>query len=424
MSAPAAGPSKYDIIQIEKNGETIDLKGGTLSVDYYESLYSPSVTARVLYMDAGGNIEDKKSSKLVSVKEGLPIEGLEDVKLKISPTRGKVIDFTKDPFKVDAFPTLSKEANRETVVLSLVSPKQIINDETPVFDKYKGKISDTVKKILKEKFKITNDKIKIDKTKNDYNFLGKGRGGLNLIIDLCKRSVPEGKDADPGYFFFQTKSGFKFKSIDSMLDDKPKFTFNYFGGFRKDNTKDDNDNKLVREPIFQKDQNISNTLKNGVYRSRNIFFDPRTFSYEEINYDISKDGVSTTLGKAPPFAKDVNGFTKTFHHILDVGSLDSNVSTKVNNDPRLWQAKSVMRYNLLHSQIVNIQVPCNTEIEAGDIIKLEIESISDNKEENPYDEQQSGKYLVLHLCHHFDSKRSFTSMTLVRDTYGRRGSKK
>ena len=119
MSAPAAGPSKYDIIQIEKNGETIDLKGGTLSVDYYESLYSPSVTARVLYMDAGGNIEDKKSSKLVSVKEGLPIEGLEDVKLKISPTRGKVIDFTKDPFKVDAFPTLSKEANRETVVLSL-----------------------------------------------------------------------------------------------------------------------------------------------------------------------------------------------------------------------------------------------------------------------------------------------------------------
>ena len=56
MSAPAAGPSKYDIIQIEKDGETIDLKGGTLSVDYYESLYSPTVTAKIVYMDAGGNI--------------------------------------------------------------------------------------------------------------------------------------------------------------------------------------------------------------------------------------------------------------------------------------------------------------------------------------------------------------------------------
>ena len=53
-----------------------------------------------------------------------------------------------------------------------------------------------------------------------------------------------------------------------------------------------------------------------------------------------------------------------------------------------------------------------------------LHSISDKKEENPYDEQQSGNYLILNLCHHFDSKRSFTSMTLVRDTYGRRGSKK
>ena len=422
MSAPAAGPSKYDIIQIEKDGETIDLKGGTLSVDYYESLYSPTVTAKIVYMDAGGNIEDKKSSKFVSVKEGLPITGLESVKIKISPTRGKVLDFSKDPFKVDACPTLSKEANRETVALSLVSQKQITNDETPIFDKYTGKISDTVKKILKEKFKLTNDKIKIDPTKNGYNFLGKGRGGLNLILDLCRRSVPVKGDA--GYFFYQTKSGYKFRSIESLLSEKQKFTFNYFGGFKKDNTKDDNDNKLVREPIFQKDQNVSQVLKGGVYRSRNIFFDPRTFCYEEINYDISEKGVSKTLGKAPPFEKDVKGFTKTFHHILDVGSLDSNPSTEVNNDPREWQASSVMRYNLLHSQIVNIQVPCNSEIEAGDVVRLEIESISDKKEENPYDEQQSGNYLILNLCHHFDSKRSFTSMTLVRDTYGRRGSKK
>ena len=417
MSAPAAGPSKYDIIQIEKDGETIDLKGGTLSVDYYESLYSPTVTAKIVYMDAGGNIEDKKSSKFVSVKEGLPITGLESVKIKISPTRGKVLDFSKDPFKVDACPTLSKEANRETVALSLVSPKQITNDETPIFDKYTGKISDTVKKILKEKFKLTNDKIKIDPTKNGYNFLGKGRGGLNLILDLCRKSVPVKGDA--GYFFYQTKSGYKFRSIESLLSEKQKFTFNYFGGFKKDNTKNDNDNKLVREPLFLKDQNVGQVLKGGVYRSRNIFFDPRTFCYEEINYDISEKGVSKTLGKAPPFEKDIKGFTKTFHHILDVGSLDSNASTEINNDPRLWQASSVMRYNLLHSQIVNIQVPCNSEIEAGDVVRLEIESVSDKKEEGASDEQQSGNYLILNLCHHFDSKRSFTSMTLVRDTYGK-----
>ena len=77
-----------------------------------------------------------------------------------------------------------------------------------------------------------------------------------------------------------------------------------------------------------------------------------------------------------------------------------------------------MRYNLLHSQMMEIQVPCNLELRAGDVIKVEIERQGDDKELGGLDEHTSGKYLILHLCHHFDSKRSFTSMTLARDTYG------
>ena len=52
-----------------------------------------------------------------------------------------------------------------------------------------------------------------------------------------------------------------------------------------------------------------------------------------------------------------------------------------------------------------------------------IESQKDDKVDSPSDEQQSGKYLILHLCHHFDTLRSFTSLTLVRDSYGVRRSK-
>ena len=79
-----------------------------------------------------------------------------------------------------------------------------------------------------------------------------------------------------------------------------------------------------------------------------------------------------------------------------------------------------MRYNLLHSQICSIQIPCNVELEAGDVIEIELETASDNKDLGQFDETQSGKYIILHLCHHFDEKRSVTALTLVRDTYGRR----
>ena len=419
----AVSPSKYNRIELQKKGkDPVELKGGVVSVDYYESLYSPTVTANIMYMDAGGNFEDDKN-KLTSVKEALPITGLEDLFFNITNETGELKFVKKDAFKVSKSPVMTRESNRQAVLLSLVSPKMKDNNDTPIFDKYKGKISDTVKKILKEKFKISNDKVDIEPTQNGYNFLGKGRGGLDLILDLCKRSIPVKGDA--GFFFYQTKSGFKFKSINELLSQKPDFTLVYFGGLKQDNTEDGgNDNKIMMPPRFEKDQDVMKALKGGVYRSRNIFFDPRTFCYEEVTYDISaKDGIKKTLGGAPPFADDVKSFTKTFHHILDVGSLDSNPSTDINNDPRDWQASSVMRYNLLPSQVVHIQIPCNLKLEAGNVVKMDIESTSANKEEGAKDEQQSGNYLILNLCHHFTDRRSITSLTLIRDTYGIKRSK-
>ena len=418
---PAVSPSKYNRIELQKKGkQPVELKGGVVSVDYYESLYSPSVTANVMYMDAGGNLEDDKN-KLTSVKEALPITGLEDLFFNITNETGELKFLKKDAFKVSKAPVMTRESNRQTVLLSVVSPQLKQNNDDPIFDKYKGKISDTVKKILKEKLKISNDKLDIEPTKNGYNFLGKGRGGLDLVLDLCKRSVPVKGDA--GFFFYQTKSGFKFKSINELVSQKPEFTLVYFGGFKNDMTEDNNDNKIMMPPRFEKDQDVIKSLKGGVYRSRNIFFDPRTFCYQEVTYDISKEGVKKTLGGAPPFADDVKSFTKTFHHILDVGSLDSNPSTEINNDPREWQASSVMRYNLLHSQVVHVQIPCNLKLEAGNVVKMEIESTSSDKEEGAKDEQQSGNYLILNLCHHFTDRRSITSLTLVRDTYGIKRSK-
>ena len=417
----AVSPSKYNRIELQKKGKkSVELKGGVVSVDYYESLYSPTVTANVMYVDAGGNLEDDKN-KLTSVKEALPITGLEDLFFNITNETGELKFLKKDAFKVSKAPVMTRESNRQAVLLSVVSPQLKQNNDDPIFDKYMGKISDTVKKILKEKLKISNDKLDIEPTQNGYNFLGKGRGGLDLVLDLCKRSVPVKGDA--GFFFYQTKSGFKFKSINELISQKPEFTLVYFGGFKQDNTEDNNDNKIMMPPRFEKDQDVIKSLKGGVYRSRNIFFDPRTFCYEEVTYDISKEGVKKTLGGAPPFADDVKSFTKTFHHILDVGSLDSNPSTEINNDPREWQASSVMRYNLLHSQVVHIQIPCNLKLEAGNVIKMEIESTSANKEEGAKDEQQSGNYLILNLCHHFTDRRSITSLTLVRDTYGIKRSK-
>ena len=419
MSQKASAPAIYEVLTISKNGKEVALQGKTINFNYYESLYSPVITANMMFVDAGGTTPDKKEN-LTSVKDGLPITALEDVKVKIQ-TKFGTLDFTKDAFKVTSSPIMDQESNRQTVLLNLVNDKEIKNSEIPIFDRFVGKISDTVIKILQQKLQISQDKIDVESTKNSYGVTGKGRGALNIILDLCRRSVPVKGDA--GYFFFQTQDGFNFKSIDALLSQDSKQKYIYSGALRDNSDNSDNDFKIVLAPTVKKDQDITQALKNGTYVNRNVFFNPQTFEHSEIVFSVNKDGVKKTLGGDLPIKpEEVKGFTKTNHHILDIGSFEAQNLTP-NNDPREWQATSQMRYNLLHSIVIKIQIPCNTELRAGDIIEIELESQQEDKVESSTDEQQSGKFLILHLCHHFDTLRSFTSLTLVRDSYGIRRSK-
>ena len=419
MSSGASRAAIYEVLTISKEGKEEPLTGKTVNFNYYESLYSPVVSGNLTYVDAGGSTEDKKDN-LTSIKDGLPITALEDLKVKIQTAFG-TLDFTKDPFKVTSSPIMHQESNRQTVLLTFVNDKELKNSEVPIFDRYVGKISDSIKKILLEKLQISNDKIDIEATKNSYGFVGKGRGALNIILDLCRRSVPVKGDA--GYFFFQTQDGFKYKSINSLLSQEPKQKYLYYGAMRTNQENSDNDFKILLPPKVKKDQDITKTLKDGTYVNRNVFFNPQTFEHSEVVFSVDKDGVKKTLGGELPIkTNDLKSFVKTNHHILDIGSFEVQ-NQNPNNDPREWQASSTMRYNLLHSIVMEIQIPCNTELMAGDIIEIEIESIKEDMAQSPSDEQQSGKYLIMHLCHHFDSLRSFTSLTLVRDSYGIRRSK-
>ena len=164
MSQKASSPAIYEVLTISKNGKEEVLVAKTVNFNYYESLYSPVITANMVFLDAGGSTPDDKEN-LTSIKDGLPITALEDVKVKIA-TKFGTLDFTKDAFKVVSSPIMHQESNRQTVLLNLVNQKEILNSEIPVFDRFVGKISETVKKILQQKLQLSNDKIEVESTKN------------------------------------------------------------------------------------------------------------------------------------------------------------------------------------------------------------------------------------------------------------------
>lgn len=429
MANAAAAASKYEEMVVSRTkkktgqgnqGKTVtkSVNGKVTSFSYYESVYSPATTASVTYVDSGE-----------STKNQLEISGYEDFIFKIQSKYG-TLDFKSNKransgMRVKSAPTIAQESNREAVLLELASKWEFINKRSPVHDKYSNvTIGDAVIIILKRKLGVDYDFFDVEATKNMYDFTGNGKSPFEIITDLARKAVPV--KGDPGFFFYETQDGFNFKSVQSLVSQEPKQVYVYNGSFRADPKGDDNDFKILKQPNFIKDQDIISSLESGTYSSRNLFFNPFNKEYVERIYKINEDGgIDQALGTSAEVDEELtSGYMKTNQDVLDVGSLKVGVSTSINNTPAEWQAKSAMRYNMLHSQIVELMVPCNVELRAGDVIKLEIENLANEKCAEPIDKRQSGKYLILHLCHYFDSNKSVTSLTVCRDTYGLHTSKK
>jgi len=128
----------------------------------------------------------------------------------------------------------------------------------------------------------------------------------------------------------------------------------------------------------------------------------------KISLPTMGEGIDTSLGDVP---------SRILCGIVDVGTLDKDVSTETNADPEKYQAQSIMRYNLLLTQSVSMMIPCNTDLRAGDIIKCEFPKIS-SQDADELDTETSGLYMIKELCHHFEPNSSYTSLKLVRDNFG------
>ena len=419
----AAQASIYELLTIDKDGKEVNIQGKTTSFSYYESVLSPNITASLTFIDTGGSIaydsNYDKQERLGSIYNALPITSGEKVKFKIRNSNLGALDFERNPLIINSASNLSQTSQQNSILINLISQSSLTNQNSTVYKKYSGNIGNTVGNIIKEYFDVEQNKVRIDDTSNDYSFIGNSYPPFELIMWLAAKSVPS--EGNAGFFFYETRTGFNFRSIDSLISQQPVATYYRSDAFAANQDNNVNDFK-IQSFFISKNQNFLNSLKTGVLNSRNIYFNPKTF--EEIEEPFQFTELVKSLGKdteEPNVDTNINTgkFTRTHFDILDIGTHSPEIDGPDNNDPTQWQAQSTMRYNILFSQVVNMQVPCNLNLRAGDTINCNFEIVTqDSKEQGSDDPVQSGKYLIIDLCHHFNPTKSMTSMTLVRDSYG------
>lgn len=438
--------SIFEEIVIESNDQSriVDITSGSVMIDYYEDIFSPTITAKIRVVNTGNTVvgKDSKDNQRQAIYTGLPLRGGERVRMKIAGNRegNPGLDFSSDPktyLYVSSISDVLAENNKESFTLHLVSREAITNETTRVSKKYANlPIKESVNKILTDVLKA-NKIGTLDETSNPYSFIGNLKKPFTILTWLASKAVPVSSgSATAGFFFYQTVDGFQFRSIDLLTKQPKKETFTYSEAtetYDVDGQKSSkgNDFKILNYNI-QRNQNLIEKLKLGTYSNVRYFFNPltgsitepgkQTFKYSDyadktnnlgkelINLPKISDNKGKTLGDSP---------TRIITAILDVGTMQSGISTKINADPTEYQSQILMRYNNMFMQTLNVMIPSNTNLRAGDVIECLFPKIS-RAPAREYDDDQSGLYMIKELCHHFDATRSYTSLKLIRDTFGRK----
>ena len=430
MSARDSAEYQEIIIESNDGSKTVDLRLGVVAFRYYEDLFSPTITAKMIVVNTGRTVGGK-DDKYESLYSGLPIRGGERISVKIQPGGGgPLLDFAskaQDYFYVSSVNNIIREGQRELFALDLVSREAITNETTRVHSKFvrDKRISDHAVDLARDFLKTDID---VDVTQNQYGFIGNLRRPFNILVWLASKSVPESGIA--GFFFYQTKSGFKFKSIDKLISDgvkKPKGPYTYYEAPQSATETDDF--KILNYGI-EKNNDLLKKLRLGTYSSFFAEFNPLTseFSLPQKGKFSLNDYTNKTinLGDNPEVPKVVSdsAFTladmpsRIISSVASVGTIDTGITRAPNGSGALYQRQALMRYNLLFMQQLSMTVSVNTDLEVGDVIKCNFPRVSAS---TGYDLEQSGLYMIKELCHSFDGTQSLTSMKLIRDTYGEFG---
>jgi len=369
------------------------------------------------------------SGAKITAAEKIKLTGMEKCEIELEDALGQKI--TLKDIHVGSRQRLTEKLN-DLEILEIVSKENLRNESVRVIKKYEGKISDSIKKILQEVLQTTKP-LDIESTKNQRAFIGTTKKPFWFIYWLASQSIRENTSAlglTAGYFFFETKSGYKFKSIDALLGQTPTKKYIY------NNTTSSKIPKGYTGKIINYDSNFTSDMNDklmmGAFNSSVNLFNSfeSAFNCNPLNIGAQESAIKypgTEYGKNLNsfFIKDPSRFFTGNEAIGALTDIDRSHEYDVQKSQILSTSSS--RYNQFFTNKVNITIAADFSLEAGQAIFVDFpeQSSKTNPDNNS---RMSGIYIISALCHKVtpgtnnSGFQGITSLELVRDSYGRKPS--
>jgi len=462
---------------ISKNG----LKGRALgsdmlaAFDIFESIESPFMAGSLTVSDSKNFIND------------YPIEGGETIQIKLKTTFSDVpIEYS---FVIAKIGTRIIKNKMQVYELILCSPEALINESLRVQDSLSGNPETIIEKMLGDEYLGSKKELFSEPSRFDTKLIPNRTRPFDIIASLLRKSVSSkttytGKKykkyeknrqnrpnsnskpikGSAGFFFWETRRGYNFFSIDALCDtsengkfivkqkvegkEVPRLKSEAWGPYIETtaNTDVSGDQRfIISDAMFTSEIDLMSSLRRGKYSSLIVFFNHSTGQYEEYTYKIKDSydnmahlGGQDAISLIPTNEIELSNYpTRIMSMILDheswynepgIASPDDAKATNPNKFAdwqKYYAAQGLARAELLKNQEAKVNIPGNPLICAGDKIDLKIQSkLADKlRKKQPFDLETSGVYLVKEIRHLFNfldgnNGTCKTTLGLFRDSYG------
>lgn len=395
-------------------GDSAELSGIISQLSIFESIYNNCMFGIIKVTDGTGFVE----------ANGIIGSGKEEVKFTLltdNTGMGKTANLEKE-FVINSISNGIHNPKFTEYDIGIASKYLLINNKKKISRSFTkmtaSEIVDYVGINILEfgSHGIWTD-LKTSPTKHEKNTVVPNWNPFQLINFLAKNSVSAKGDSD--YVFFENNDGFKFQTISELKngDVKRLFTLKNMPQKIHYNQKGVSvDDSMMENYVENSRFNLSNGQVNGQYASsiltHNILekrLEPFTVKYDEKKHKIIAEGTGLD---GPPGAKfaEVNEWQHS-------GFMSQNylyqIHDKGENSHYPWHD---MKKAELNCNIVQFDIPGDTNIFAGDVVTLRVPTHI-HVHDVPEDQYVTGNWLITAIHHKINQNGYVCTLECMKDGF-------
>jgi len=345
----------------------------------------------------------------------LPLKNNETLDIKyFSPDN----DIIEKSFRVYSRENVLLGDNGRTTyyTLKFMSKETIENSQIKSSRSYTGKISDIVGAIWSQHFPKSNP-IQTQETDGEHTIVLPINNPFSHINFLSKKAASSNNSNDCNFVFYEDFSGWKFVSVASMFQEKPRGYYSW--QIRDKQTKrisEGFDAVQSRYVITDLEligmENYLDEVVNGLYSSYISEHDIKNKKISGIKFEYKDGFKNSTHANTYPLSPD---------------SIISNLDPTVNYKSRFKTMfdngiylKRQSQINSLLNKRIRFRTAGNSSINVGDLLKISIDKqcgFGENSD-GPKDQYRSGNYIVSSVKHTINKVNGYTmTVEACTDSY-------